>query len=368
VAVLAIHAGPGGVTATVVTARGRVAAARHQGLRADVTQPGRVERAPDDIWQATLGATREVLREVDAGDLTAIGVTGDPRTTLVWDRETLGSPRPAMTGPSGAGLAWLAEHEPHTWALVEEGRYAVGTVESYLVARMTRGTWHVTDASHAARTGLLDLRTGGWSRETCALLGIPEDALPELVPSWGEAATCEARAFLGLSLPVAGIASDRSAALFGQARFAPGDAACTYGDTTATVVICTGASLVRDDAALAPTIAWRSPDGATTYAVEGTVAAGEPGATAGAVGDLVAGRPRGTVLRVGGAGAAEDGLCRMQADRSGLVVERPVVLDTIALGAAFLAGLGSGVWSSTDDLREAWELDRRFEPPGSVDR
>ena len=151
--VLAIHAGSGGVTATVVTAQGRVSATRHHGLRAHVADRGPVEQAADDLWQATLGATREVLREVDAADLVAIGITSDPDTILVWDRETLGSPRLAMVGRAGARLAWLAEHEPHTWALVEEGRYAVGTVDSYLVARMTRGTWHVSlDQSPVSRS------------------------------------------------------------------------------------------------------------------------------------------------------------------------------------------------------------------------
>ena len=84
---------------------------------------------------------------------------------------------------------WLAENEPHTWALVESGRYAVGTVDSYLIARMTRGTWHVTDVSNACRTLLFDLSTGDWSDELCALFGVPRDALPELVPNWGEIAT-----------------------------------------------------------------------------------------------------------------------------------------------------------------------------------
>ena len=354
---LAIHAAAGGVTATVVTSQGRVATASHHPLRA------RFEQAADDVWRATLGATRDVLGEVDATALTAIGVTTERDTTVVWDRETLGSPRPALRGRTGPALARLAEHEPHTWALVEEGLYAVGTVDSYLVARMTRGTWHVTDLSHGAATGLLDLDAGTWSFEACALAGVPVDALPELVPSWGEVATCDARSFLGLSLPVAGIAGDRSAALAGHACFAPGEAACTYGDGIASVIIGTGPSVLRDGA-LAPTAAWRAPDGATTYAVEGTVPVTDraPATTAAAVSNLLVGPLPVTTLRVGGAGAADDELCRLQAGRSGLVVERPVVLDGPSLGAAFLAGLGSGTWASTDDLREAWELDRRFEP------
>ena len=124
---------------------------------------------------------------------------------------------------------WLAEHEPHTWALVEEGRYAVGTVDSYLVARMTRGTWHVTDVSNASRTLLMDLSTGEWSDELCSLFGVPRDALPDLVPNWGEVATTDPASFGGLSLPIAGMAGDQQSALFGQTCFDVGDAKCTYG-------------------------------------------------------------------------------------------------------------------------------------------
>ena len=119
---------------------------------------------------------------------------------------------------------WLAEHEPNTWALVESGRYAVGTVDSYLIARLTRGTDHVTDVSNACRTLLFDLATGDWSDELCALFGVPRDALPELVPNWGEVATTDPTSFLDLSLPIAGIAGDQQSALFGQTCFDPGDA------------------------------------------------------------------------------------------------------------------------------------------------
>ena len=157
---------------------------------------------------------------------------------LLWDRETLGSPRRAivwqdrrtadicrrmrdegheervteLTGLrldpyfSGTKLVWLAENEPNTWALVKEGRYAIGTVDSYLIARMTRGTWHVTDVSNACRTLLFDLEAGDWSEELCDLFGVPMDALPEIVPNWGELATTDPKSFLDLELPIAGIA------------------------------------------------------------------------------------------------------------------------------------------------------------------
>ena len=163
-----------------------------------------------------------------------IGITNQRETVLLWDRETLGSPAPRdrLAGPaygrhlpaaaseegheervteltglrldpyfSGTKLVWLAENEPNTWALVEDGRYAIGTVDSYLIARMTRGTWHVTDVSNACRTLLFDLEEGAWSDELCDLFGVPMDALPEIVPNWGELATTDPKSFLDLELP-----------------------------------------------------------------------------------------------------------------------------------------------------------------------
>ena len=217
--VLAIDAGTTGVTAVVVDARrarSRPAATRSSRStspsRAGSSTPPRRSgrrrsRPPARRWRA-----------YDGDDLQAVGITNQRETILLWDRETLGSPRRAivwqdrrtadictrlrdeghedrvteLTGLrldpyfSGTKLIWLAEHEPHTWALVESGRYAVGTVDSYLIARMTRGTWHVTDVSNACRTLLFDLAAGDWSDELCGLFGVPRDALPELVPNWGE--------------------------------------------------------------------------------------------------------------------------------------------------------------------------------------
>lgn len=392
---LAIDAGTTGVTAVVVSPRGRIAAAASQELTRQSPRPGWVEHAPEEIWQATLRATREVLATVDASELTAIGITDQRETVVLWDRETLGSPRRAIAGQdrrtaeicdrmradgheervaeltglgldpcfSGTSLTWLAEHEPHTWALVQSGRYAVGTVDSYLVARMTRGTWHVTDVSNASRTLLLDLGAGGWSDELCGLFGVPRDALPDLVPSWGEVAASDPRSFLGLALPIAGIAGDRQAALFGQACFEVGDATITYV-TGSSVMANTGTTLERSDAGLLSTAAWRSPAGELTYALEGAVpvtgAAAQP-VRDGLLAEMTSGTTR---LRVDG--DVDDLLCQVLADQVGLPVERSEIVETAALGAAFLAGLGTGVWGSTDDLRETWALDRRFDP--STDR
>jgi glycerol kinase len=463
--VLAIDAGTTGVTALVVTPEGRIAARGYQEFPQHFPRPGWVEHAPDEIWHATVEATRAVLERCDSSDLRAVGITNQRETALLWDRESLGSPRRAivwqdrrtaaicerlrregreervteLTGLrldpyfSGTKLTWLRENEPHTWALVDEGRYAVGTVDSYLVARMTRGTWHVTDVSNASRTLLMDLSSGQWSDELCELFGVPRDALPDLVPNWGEIGTTDPASFCGLDLPIAGMAGDQQSALFGQTCFDAGDAKCTYG-TGSFVLTNTGTRLERSEAGLLSTAAWRSPDGELTYALEGAIfvtgaavqwlrdglqilgSAAETEAIAASVDSsdgvvfvpaltglgaphwdphargTILGITRGTTrahlvratldaiafevrdvlstmpestsgaLRVDGGASANDLLCRIQADQLGVPVERPEIVETTALGAAFLAGLGVGVWDSVDDLRETWQLDARFEP------
>src|SRR4051794_30089995 len=466
--ILAIDAGTTGVTALVVTPQGTIAARGYQEFPQHFPKPGWVEHSPEGIWQATLEAVRGCLAAWDgsSSELKGVGITNQRETVLLWDRETLGSPRRAivwqdrrtaaicrrlrdeghedrvseLTGLrldpyfSGTKLVWLAENEPNTWALVEDGRYAVGTVDSYLIARMSRGTWHVTDVSNASRTLLFDLERGQWSDELCGLFGVPRDALPDVVPSWGEIATTDPRTFLGLELPIAGIAGDQQSALFGQTCFDVGDSKCTYG-TGSFILTNTGREVVRSEAGLLSTAAWKSPDGELTYALEGAIfvtgaavqwlrdglqivgSAAETAAVAASVDGsdgvvfvpaltglgapdwdphargLIVGITRGTTrahlvratleaitfevrdvvdtlpertaltcLTVDGGAAANDLLCQLQADLLGVLVERPRIVETTALGAAFLAGLGTGVWSSTEELRKTWQLDRRFEP------
>jgi glycerol kinase len=300
---------------------------------------------------------------------------------------------------------------------------------------MTRGARHVTDASNASRTLLFDIRAGRWSAELCELLRVPLRALPEVVPSTGVVARTDPAAFLGLALPVAGIAGDQQAALFGQACFAPGDAKCTYG-TGSFVLANTGSSIVRSQAGLLSTVAWMDGSGALTYALEGSVFvtgaavqwlrdglglldnAAQSEALARSVPDsggvvfvpaltglgapdwdpdargalfgitrgttrahvvratleaiayevrdvadvMVDGSRAGGALRADGGASANDLLMQMQADQLQIPVERPVVAETTALGAAFLAGLATGTWSSRDELAATWRLDRRFMP------
>jgi glycerol kinase len=469
--VLAVDAGTTGVTALLVTDDGRVAVKGYQEFPQHFPADGWVEHEPDEIWSATLSAVRSALTQAEVDGIpapVAVGVTNQRETVVLWDRETLGSARPAivwqdrrtaalceqlradghehrvheLTGLrldpyfSGTKLAWLAANDQRTWAGVTAGRVAVGTVDSYLVARMTRGMHHVTDGSNASRTLLFDLRAGTWSAELCELFGVPVDALPEVVPSYGVVARTDPSVFEGLELPVAGIAGDQQAALFGQTCFAPGSSKCTYG-TGSFVLVNTGSTPVDSPGGLLTTVAWKHPDGRLEYALEGAVfvtgaavqwlrdglrivaTSADVEALARSVQDsggvvfvpaltglgapdwdptargLVIGVTRATTaahlaratleaiafevrdvvdlmvseahvalpgLAVDGGAAANDLLCQLQADQLGVPVLRPEVTETTGLGAAFLAGLGTGVWSSTDELSRTWRLQRRFEP------
>jgi glycerol kinase len=464
--VLAIDAGTTGITALVVGEDGAVLSRGYREFAQLFPRPGWVEHEPDDIWTATIAACREALAGTDQQP-TCVGITDQRETAVVWDRRTRQAPRPAivwqdrrttgvcdrlrdtgveprvaeLTGLrldpyfTGTKFAWLAEHEPRTWDGVRDGSLLLGTVDSYVIARLTGGAAHVTDPSNASRTLLFDLTAGTWSDELCELFDVPRSALPEVVPSSGVVGTTDPDAFLGLSLPVAGIAGDQQAALFGQACYAPGDTKCTYG-TGSFVLTNTGTEPVRSDAGLLTTVAWDIGDG-LVYALEGSIfvtgaavqwlrdglglidsAAEIEGlaATVADSGDVVfvpaltglgaphwdphargalLGITRGThrahiaratleaiafqvrdvvdvmvdeaglsvpELSADGGASANGLLMQLQADELGVPVRRPVVAETTALGAAFLAGLGTGVWGSTDELADTWALDRRFEP------
>jgi glycerol kinase len=481
--VLAIDAGTTGVTALVIAADGSVAGRGYEEFRQYYPQPGWVEHLPEGIWQATLAACARAVAaagESSAGregagpdPVTCIGITNQRETAVIWDRSTLAAPRRAivwqdrrtagicarlreeghedrvaeLTGLrldpyfTATKLTWLSETEPDIWAGMADGLLAVGTVDSYLIARLTGGRRHVTDASNASRTLLFDIGTGQWSAELCELFGVPPHALPEVVPSWGVVGHTDPAAFPGPPLPVAGIAGDQQAAMFGQACFSPGSAKCTYG-TGSFVLSNTGSAIVRSPAGLLSTVAWMDPSGSMTYALEGSVfvtgaavqwlrdglglldSAAQSEALARSVPDsggvvfvpaltglgapywdpdargAMFGLTRGTtrahliraaleaiafevrdvaglmaiqarpalvppgegVLRVDGGASANNLLMQLQADQLQAPVERPVIAETTALGAAFLAGLGTGVWSSPAELAATWRLDRRFAP------
>jgi glycerol kinase len=469
--VLALDVGTTGVTALVVSEDGSVQRRGYQEFPQHFPHPGWVEHEPEEIWQAVLSASRAALAGAPSAGITCVGVTDQRETAVLWDRRTLAAPRRAIVwqdrrttalceARKSAGqearvaeltglrldpyftatkLCWLAENDAPAWEGVSAGATAVGTVDAYVVARLTGGRRFVTDASNASRTLLYDLRAGTWSEELCELFGVPMSALPEIVPSYGEVGRTDPHSFLGLDVPVSGIAGDQQAALFGQGCYDAGRSKCTYG-TGSFVLVNTGSEPVLSERLLT-TVAWMQPDGEIVYALEGAVfvtgaavqwlrdglqiigSAAEIESLAATVPDsdgvvfvpaltglgaphwdpdargTVLGVTRGTTrahlaratldaiafevrdvvdamtdeaglsvpsLQVDGGASANDLLCQLQADQLGAPVQRPKVLETTALGAAFLAGLGTGVWSSPQELADTWQLDRRFEPTAGV--
>jgi glycerol kinase len=465
-AVLAIDAGTTGVTALVVDESGRVRSRGYREFPQRFPRPGWVEHDPEDWWSAALASTEEALGAADvrASSLAAVGITNQRETTVVWDRDTLGPVHPAIvwqdrrTAPlcealreegwedriaertglvidpyfSGTKLAWLLDHVDGAREAAAAGRLAFGTVDSYLVARLTGGRAHVTDHTNASRTLVFDIHRLDWDDELLERLGIPRPLLPEVLPSSGGIGTTDPEAFLGAAVPIAGIAGDQQAALVGQACFEPGDAKNTYG-TGSFVLLNTGRDSPRVDGLLT-TVAFSDAEG-VRYALEGSIfvtgaaiqwlrdglgilgSAAEAGPVAGSVPDAggvyfvpalvglgapwwdpyargtivgitrgtarahlvraaveamayqtrdvvdaMAGAGRLTSLRVDGGASAMDLLCQLQADLLGVPVRRPVVQETTAMGAAFLAGLGVGMWSSRREAAEAWALDREFVP------
>ena len=299
--ILAIDAGTTGVTALVVDEQGRIIARGYQEFSQYFPKPGWVEHQPEEIWEATLSAVKSALG-TDATEIKCIGITNQRETAVVWDRNQLSSPTKAIvwqdrrtsiykheldekntddwirerTGLNidpyftASKFMWWKRNEPDIWQGVESGQFALGTIDSYLIARLTGGAAHLTDASNASRTQLMDLRTGNWDQELLDAFEIPLEALPTITPSWGEIAVTDADSFLGIKAPITGVAGDQQAALFGQMAFEEGDSKATYG-TGAFILTNTGNKIIRSDHGLLGTVAWKNPEGEITYALEGSV-------------------------------------------------------------------------------------------------
>jgi len=165
---------------------------------------------------------------------------------------------------------WWKRNLPEVWSGVESGRYALGTIDSYLVARLSGGKYHITDASNASRTQLMSLETASWDSQLLSAFEIPMSALPRIVPCWGDLAHADPSSFFGISAPITGMAGDQQAALFGQTGFDVGNSKCTYG-TGAFILTNTGKDIVISNHGLLATVAWQSPGGEMTYASEGSV-------------------------------------------------------------------------------------------------
>jgi glycerol kinase len=465
--VLALDQGTTGSRALVVDPDGAVRGSGYVLLPQYYPKPGWVEHDAEEIWQTTTQAIGQALAaaRVSGADIAAIGITNQRETSVLWERA---SGRPVhraivwqcrRTAPfcerlksegheaefrrktglmldpyfSGTKIRWLLDEVPGARQRAERGLLCFGTVDSWLLWRLTGGAVHATDPSNASRTLCYDIRRRSWDEALCEALGVPAALLPEVKPSagiFGETAA----GVLSAGIPVTGIAGDQQSALFGQCCFEPGMAKNTYG-TGCFLLLNTGDKPVASERGLLTTIAWQV-DGVVTYALEGSVfmggavvqwlrdglgiigSAAESETLAKSVPDaggvylvpaftglgapywdpyargVLVGLTRGTTkahiaraaleaiayqnrdvldvmtleagaerkaLRVDGGAAANNFLCQFQADVLNVEVLRPAVTETTGMGAAFLAGVGAGLWK-TSDLARRWRLERRFTP------
>jgi glycerol kinase len=467
--VLAIDQGTTSSRALVFAGDFRVAALAQEEFPQHYPNSGWVEHDPEDIWRTTLATARGALAQAGAkaADIVAIGISNQRETSIVWERAT-GRPihnaivwqdrrtadacqKLAAAGVEEAVIAktglrldpyfsatkigWILDHVEGARAKAERGELAFGTVDTFLLWRLTGGRVHATDATNASRTCLLDIHTGEWDEALLRLFGVPRALLPEVRDNAAEFGLTEPELF-GAAIPIRGMAGDQQAATIGQACFEPGMMKSTYG-TGCFAVRNTGAKAIASRYRLLSTIAYQL-EGKRTYALEGSIfiagaavqwlrdvlrvipdagSAGRMAQEADATQNVVLvpafvglGAPywdsdcrgalygltrnsgpnelaraaldavcfqtsdlldamrgdwpdsAGTIVRVDGGMAASDWTMQRLADILDAPVDRPTVLETTALGAAYLAGLQSGFYPEPGKFAERWALDRRFSP------
>ena len=466
--VMALDAGTTSNRCILFDKEGRICSMAQKEFTQYFPKPGWVEHDADEIWSSQLGVAVEAMSKIgaEASDIAVIGITNQRETVIVWDKIT-GEPicraivwqcrRTAKfcdkliadgweekirqkTGLkidayfSATKIKWILDHVEGAREKAEKGRLLFGTVETWLIWKLTKGKIHVTDYSNASRTMLFNINTLQWDEEILALLDIPASMLPKVKPSsyiYGETDP----SYFGGRILIGGAAGDQQSALFGQTCFQPGEAKNTYG-TGGFLLMNTGESPVFSDNGLLTTIAW-GLDGRINYALEGSIfvagaaiqwlrdemrlidSAEDSEYMAGKVEDTNGcyvvpaftglGAPhwdpyaRGTIvgitrgvnkyhiiratleslayqvndvlkameadsgitlsaLKVDGGASANNFLMQVQADLSGAPVNRPKCVETTAMGAAYLAGLAAGFWSSQEEIREKWASDRVFTP------
>lgn len=447
---------------------GRIKTIKSKEFRQIYPKPGWVEHDPIELWNSQIEALRSVVAEsgISIADIACIGIANQRETVIVWDKKT-GRPvhnaivwqcrRTAdicnhlkfdgydeiiqeKTGLvidayfSGTKIKWILDNVEGVRERAEAGELLAGTVDTWLIWKLTGGRLHVTDHSNASRTMLFNINSLQWDDSLMKRLGIPECMLPKVVPSSGFIGETDEEIF-GVRIPISGIAGDQQAALFGQACFEKGSAKNTYG-TGCFILMNTGSTAVLSKKRLLTTIAWHI-GGKTEYALEGSVfnagsaiqwlrdelgiidSASHSDILASAVPDTgrvyvvpaftglgapywdmyargtILGITRGTKrehivravlesiayqskdvfeamkadsgvdlkeLKVDGGASVSPFLMQFQADIMNMEVKRPAITETTALGAAYLAGLGMGIWRSRDEIAEIWELDRTYMP------
>ena len=469
---LALDQGTSSSRSIVFSADGKVVAQAQQELTQHFPQSGWVEHDPLEIWHTQLATAREALAKagITAHDVSALGITNQRETTVVWNRQTGLPIHPAIvwqdrrgeplcaelrergladliqskTGLridayfSGTKLKWLLDNVPGARQQAEHGELAFGTIDSWLIWQLTHGAAHVTDVSNASRTMLFNVHTNQWDTELLQALDIPASLLPAVKPSSAHFGDVAAD-ILGHALPIGGVAGDQQSALFGQACFKPGMVKNTYGtgcfmlmhtgnnfQTSANGLITTSAAQttthpefamegsvfvggavvqwLRDGLRAIPSsadvqaLAETVPDSGGVLVVPAFTGLGAPYWQPDARGSILglsrgstlahiaraslesiafqsaallqamsrdamqAGKVTVTEMRVDGGASVNNLLMQFQADLLGIPVVRPVVTETTALGAAYLAGLSTGVFKNTDELSTQWRAERRFEP------
>jgi glycerol kinase len=470
--ILAIDQGTSGTTVLLVDRSGAIAARGYREISCHYPAPGWVEQDAEEIWQRTLEAVAEALSAAPGRPLAAIGITNQRETTVLWDRSTSCPVAPAVvwqcrrTAPfcdslradgrseeisrrtglvvdpyfSATKIRWLLDADQTLRDRARRGEIRFGTIDTWLIWKLTGGADHRTDYSNASRTMLYNIYERDWDAFLLDLFDVPREILPRVCPSSFVFGSTEAIALpdgseLPAGIPIAGVAGDQQAALFGQTCFEPGMVKCTYG-TGAFLLMNTGGNPVQsrsgllttlacghdaelayalegsvfiagaaiqwlrdelgiiDNAAESERLATSIPDNGGVYLVPAFVGLGAPywdpeargalvGLTRGVgrahlaraaleamayqtrdVVDAMAGDAgQSTIeIRIDGGAASNDFLAQFQADILGTPVVRPRQTETTAIGAAYLAGLSTGIWDSTDELSHLWQIDRRFEP------
>ena len=467
---LALDQGTTSSRAIVFDPRGTVCALAQREFRQHFPQPGWVEHNAAEIWDTQLAVAREALRaaKLEADDIAALAITNQRETTVIWDRKTGEPIAPAIvwqdrrtaghcerlreaghetlirakTGLvidpyfSATKIAWLLDHVPGARQRAEAGELAFGTIDSWLLWKLTSGGLHCTDPSNASRTSLYNIVEGDWDEALLAIFNIPRALLPQVRAS-SEILGQSDPAWFGHAIPLAGVAGDQQAALFGQACLQPGMAKNTYG-TGCFMLLNTGKDFISStqgliaSCAAAPgqyvlegsvfiagaVVQWlrdglgmiqSSPDveklaaqvkdTGGVYLVPAFTGLGAPhwdphargailGLTRGSTAAHIARAALESIafqsaellhamqvdakmglreLRVDGGATVNDALMQFQADLLGVPVMRPKCRETTALGAAYLGGLATGVWGSTEDIAALWQCERVFEPCMSRD-
>lgn len=466
--IISIDQGTTSTRTAIVNQAGGLVGQQNEDFRQIFPQPGWVEHDPEDIWKTTLNTLKKTMEQtrIRGDQIAAIGITNQRETVVVWDRKTgkpiynaivwqcrrtqdvceklkrnnkekvINKKTGLVIDPyfSATKIQWILKNVPGAKERARKGELAAGTIDTFLLWRLTGGEAHKTDVSNASRTMLMNIHTGWWDDELLKLFEVPESMLPEIAPSSGEFGVTKGLDVIPDGIPVAGIAGDQQAALFGQTCFDAGDVKCTFG-TGSFILLNTGSKPVASKSRLLTTIAWKLRDQKMTYAVEGgaficgaavqwlrdglqffqhsseveQLAASVPSSEGvefvpaltglgaphwnpearGVLWGLTRGTTKAHVARatleamalqnvdiltamqkdlgkklrsikVDGGASANNLLMQMQADYSATEVVRPQIVESTAIGAAYLAGLGVGFWKDVSEIKKIWKSDRAF--------